>query len=307
MTKTNNNIKLATIIPIFNGLDFTKVALKSLFECFELVDGSKLENKIIVVDDGSTDGSAQWIAENYPDVVILSGDGNLWWSGGINMGIEYALNEWGCDFVLWWNNDIKSDIDYYQHIEKIITSQPESVIIGSKIYYSNEPQRIWSMGGYFNPRNGKKYMYGFKEMDEGQYEQQLEVDWLPGMGTIIHASVFEKIGAVDAHNFPQYHGDSDFTHRAKMEGLKLILEPSLKIWNNTDNSGYRKKKSVKDLKQTLFGLRSNYNIKKDIAFYRIHSQSIWAYQELVRKYFLYLGGFIKWRVIDFFSKNKNID
>jgi len=302
MTKTKK-IKLATIIPIYNGLPFTKVALKSISSCLELTSDSILDNRIIVVDDGSTDGSAEWIAINYPEVIILKGDGDLWWSGGINIGIKHAIQSLKCDFVLWWNNDIKPEFGYYLNLGRILQKQSGPVIIGSKIYYSNEPDMIWSMGGFFNPRNGKKYMIGFKEKDTGQYDLALESDWLPGMGTIIHNSVFDHVGYVDEKLFPQYHGDSDFTYRAKAHGVRIIVEPSLKIWNNTDNSGYRNKKSLKDLKQTLFGLRSNYNISKDLAFYRIHAVSVFAYKELLRKYFLYLGGFIKWRMIELLRKS----
>ena len=296
-------IKLATIIPIYNGLSFTKLALKSIHSCMELVSDSEMDNRIIVVDDGSTDGSADWIAENYPEVIILKGDGNLWWSGGVNVGIKHAIHSLMCDFVLWWNNDVKPDIDYYLNLKKVLQNQSSLNIIGSKIYYSNDPDRIWSMGGYFNSRNGKKYMIGFKEKDTGQYDMPLEADWLPGMGTVIHNSVFDQVGYVNEKLFPQYHGDSDFTYRAKVNGISIIVEPSLKIWNNTDNSGYRKKKSLKDLRQTMFGLRSNYNIKKDLAFYRIHGTSFFAYRELLRKYFLYLGGFVKWRMIELFRKS----
>lgn len=302
MSITHIKIKLATIFPIFNGLSFTKNALKTIYQGMDLIKDASLENMVIVVDDGSTDGSANWILENYPDVVILKGDGNLWWSGGVNKGIKHAIEILKCDYVLWWNNDIHAEENYYSNVNEVLNHSLPTEIIGSKIYYSNDPKRIWSMGGYFNPGNGKKYMIGFKEMDEGQYERKLEVDWLPGMGTIIHASVFGKIGFVDELNFPQYHGDSDFIYRAKVQGINILIDPSLKIWNNTDNSGFRQKKTVKDLKQSVFGLRSNYNIKKDLKFYRIHSTSFFAYKELIRKYFLFFGGFVKWWFINLFKR-----
>ncbi len=102
---------------------------------------------------------------------------------------------------------------------------------------------------------------------------------------------------LDEKSFPQYHGDSDFTFRAKKIGYKIIVNPVLKIYNDTLHSGIRHNESSKRLMQSLFSIKSNYNISKDYLFYKKHSESTIAYSVLINKYFKYIGGFIKWKLL----------
>jgi GT2 family glycosyltransferase len=153
------------------------------------------------------------------------------------------------------------------------------------------------MGGLFDMKTGFKSLIGSAEPDSELYEKVTTCDWLPGMGTITHKSVYEKIGWLDEENFPQYHGDSDFTLRAKKAGYKVIVHPDLMIFNDTLHSGLRHDKSAKRLVQSLFSIKSNYNIKKDFLFYKKHTVSAKAYSVFLNKYFKYIGGFLKWKVL----------
>lgn len=294
--------KISIIIPVHNGLNHTSSCLKGIFSMISTIDQPE-RVIVIVIDDGSSDGTSDWITNNYPQTVLLKGDGSLWWSGAVNMGSRYAINELDTDFVLWWNNDITPSPDYLENLLKII-DQKQLFLGGSKIYYADVQNKVWSMGGIFDTRNGKKYMIGMGETDKGQFNKIAEVDWLPGMGTFIHRSVFEKTGFVDNAEFPQYHGDSDFTFRAKLAGYSIKVYPELKIWNDKSNSGLLHQNSAKQLIKTLHDVKSNYHILKDIKFYRRYSTSFFAYQTLVYKYCYYIGGFIKWRLYKLIGKFK---
>jgi GT2 family glycosyltransferase len=208
-------IKIGILIPVHNGLDFTTKCLKGLYERIAEKTFLQAEFHIIVIDDGSNDGTSEWIKSNYPQTIVLEGDGNLWWSGGINEGTRFAVEEINCNYLLWWNNDITPSHDYFKNLEDILVNDSPEVA-GSKIYYAHDPQMIWSMGGIFDSGNGKKFMTGMNQKDSEEYITVHKADWLPGMGTILHRSVIDKIGLLDAKNFPQYHGDSDFTLRAKL-------------------------------------------------------------------------------------------
>jgi GT2 family glycosyltransferase len=228
---------------------------------------------------------------------LLQGDGNLWWSGGINSGVRYAIKNLGCEYTLWWNNDIITENNYFNTLFEILDNDHVE-IAGSKIYYADRPNVIWSMGGIFNTKTGEKYMIGMNEYDSDQQNLVKEVDWLPGMGTVIHKSVYEKIGYVDNESFPQYHGDSDFTFRAKLAGFKIIVYPNLKIWNDKSNSGLLHDNKYKTLVNSLKSIKSNYHVGKDIHFYKRHATSIFAYQTLAVKYCYYVGGFFKWKILN---------
>ena len=291
-------IKLSIIMPVFNGLGYTKNCLKKLYE---LLGNPQLNyhTDIILVDDCSTDGTKNWVNLNYPDTIILKGNGSLWWSGGINMGMNWALKELKADYILWWNNDIVPANDYFKVLESIFSSNGIETIIGSKIYCYGKDSIIWSMGGKFDPKIGKRYMEGFMQQDSDSFSTKTEADWLPGMGTIIPANVINKIGLLDETNFPQYHGDSDYTLRAKNQGIKIKVVPELKIWNHTGNSGELHNFEFKGLISSLTSIKSIYNIKKDLLFYKKYSSSYIAYLFLLKLYLNYIGGFFKWKILSY--------
>jgi len=298
------NKVVAVIIPVFNGLNFTKICLQSLDELRDYSGFATEQLQVVVVDDGSKDGTHEWIRENCPWVHVLTGDGSLWWSGGINTGVRFALDELNSDYILWWNNDIISHRDYIKNLFNIISKSPENVLIGSKIFVIGSNELIWGMGGKFDPVSGDRYMYGEQQADSSFFQSPLDVDWFPGMGTTIHRSVFEKIGYLDEINFPQYHGDSDYTFRAKKAGFTLIAYPELVIYNDVSNTGIKHNGSFKDLRKSLFSIKSNYNIRKDISFFRIHATTFKAYRTLFKKYFRYVGGFIKWKLLNLIGIRK---
>ncbi len=297
--------KIAILIPVHNGLNFTQKCLKSLNDIFQNMGDVQGKFTIVIIDDGSTDQTKEWIRVNFPETVILEGNGQLWWSGGINKGIDYAIKESGFEYILWWNNDIHCAPDYFTNLLRIIKEVPAEMIVGSKIYFADDQQIIWSMGGLFDPQTGKKFTIGMNEVDSIDFEKITEADWLPGMGTLIHKSVFKKVGQVNDKDFPQYHGDSDFTYRAKLAGYQIRVFPQLRIWNDKSNSGLEHYNSLRMLIRSLNNIKSNYHLGKDFLFYRRHASSWIAYKTLFLKYYFYIGGFLKWKILSLLGIKKN--
>ena len=299
-------LKIALLIPIYNGLEYTKACLKSIHLFLDKNSSQQANFSIVVIDDASTDGSYEWISSNYPSVHLLKGTGNLWWSGGINLGVRYAIDQLAADYILWWNNDIISDPNYFKNLIHVLENNETSTVIGSKIYLAQKENTVWSMGGLFDPYTGEKDMIGRGVPDSESFNEIVECDWLPGMGTVIHRSVYDKIGMLDEKNFPQYHGDSDFTYRAKLAGFNIIVNPTLKIYNDTRNSGLKHDESLKKLMQSLFSTKSNFNIRKNVLFYRKYVKSIKAYKVLFKNYFKYIGGFFKWKILGLLGVKRKI-
>jgi GT2 family glycosyltransferase len=95
---------LCILIPVYNKLEYTK---KCLADLINNLNGNFAKSvSIVVIDDGSKDGTESWIHAKYPEIVVLRGNGKLFWSGAINLGIKYAIYQEGFEYILFWNNDV---------------------------------------------------------------------------------------------------------------------------------------------------------------------------------------------------------
>jgi GT2 family glycosyltransferase len=298
--------KIFFVIPVFNRLKYTKECLKILEDNQESTFFKNNTIEIVIADDGSTDGTHEWVKTNYPKVVVLKGSGNLWYSGSMNLGISYALKDASCDYIMIWENDIFPDESFFKNLQKIIEQSKNPDIICAKIFFRNPPDRIFSMGGYFNLKTGRKEIIGYMKPDSHEFNNVLSVDWFCGQGVLVPRVVFDKIGLFDANAFPQYHGDSDFALRAKKAGFSILVHPELRVWNDTETSGlsHIKNKSLKIFIRSLYSIRSNNNISKDIKFYRRHTTSARAYLTLVKSYVWYIGSYLMWKTLGLFHIEK---
>jgi len=285
---------ISIVCPVYNGLEYTKKCLKSLSSTVEYCSFKK-DISIIFVDDGSTDGTGNWINNNYPEVIILKGNGNLWWSGAMNVGAKYALAH-KAQYVLLINNDNIFEMDY---LEKLINfaKNRNFKIVGSKIM-DIANNSTWSLGGYFNKNTGKFGMY--KSVPEAE-KPYFPVDWLPGMGTLIHRSVFEDIGYWDEKKFPQYYSDADFILRAKEKGIIAYVYPEIMIWDDLSNTGIIHNGNFLKLIRSLFSIRSNNNILISSKFIIAHSNNPFGiFNFLINKYGRYFGGYAKHKIYNLF-------
>lgn len=286
------------LIPVHNNLHLTKQCIPNLTKAIDLDKNKSVRYSITVIDDGSTDGTEEWLKNHFPHVSLLKGDGNLWWSGGINRGARHAFMQKQNDFVLLWNNDVIPKANYFTELSELIASIDQETIIGSKICDLNNPDKIWCMGGKFNPVNGRKYMVVDESKNDTDPGKPTTMDWLTGMGTLIPKKTIEIIGYWDEKHFPQYFGDTDFTYRAKLAGFKILVYRNLVIYNDTSNTGIMHGDKFSQLMKSLVSMRSKYNIKKEWRFYRRYAKSWRAYFPLLIKYLRYIGGFLKWKLLN---------
>lgn len=255
-----NMPKISIVTPIYNGIAHTLEYLESLTKIVYP------NYEIIIVDDGSTDGSSETIARAFPQVRLLKGDGNLWWSGATNLGIADALSR-GTDFILTMNNDVQAASDCLDALCGCACDNA-GAIVGGKIYFMDEPNRIWSAGGELSWWNGKTLvLLGHGCADSPGFSQRRKVDFFTGMCVLIPASVFMRIGYYDAIDFPQYHADTEFTLRAKAAGIPLIFEPTARIWNRVESTFMQRflkhgSLTCHDIKELLTSFRSPMNIKE---------------------------------------------
>ncbi|MBT0653155.1 glycosyltransferase family 2 protein [Geobacter luticola] len=215
--------RVVIIILNWNGKDDTS-------ECLESLNALTYSNyEIIVVDNGSTDGSQRYIKEKYPQVLLMETGQNLGFTGGNNRGITAALQK-NADYVLLLNNDTVVDGQFLDELVFAGESRKDVGILNPKIYYYDEPRLLWYAGGNISLLQGLSRHFGFQEIDHGQYDTTREVNFITGCAFLIKREVIEKIGPLD-DNFFCYSEDADWSLRAIKAGYKGLYVPSSRIWH----------------------------------------------------------------------------
>ena len=253
------------VIPVFNRLEFTRDCLNSLRK------QTYGEFKVIVVDDGSTDGTYQHLKDNYPEVIILQGDGNLWWTGATNMGVRKALelsasNE---DYILTLNNDLVVIPEYLQELMSV-AKQEKPCVVGSVSVNIKDINKVEFAGLKWNKITAK---YSRPKEFETSYNELsaqhlfIETDLLTGRGTLIPIILFKQIGLFDQQNFPHYAADDDFSLRSKKSGYNLLVATKAVVKSHVDESGLevinrnrKGRKTFAHLRESFSSIRSGTNL-----------------------------------------------
>jgi len=239
------------VTSVHNSLSHTKKFLESFSH------QTYKNYQITLVDDGSTDGTKDFISKTYPTVKILSGDGTLWWTGGINLCIAYVMKSAKKgDFILTINNDCVVEREY---IQKIVTtsSKFKKSIIGS-LEIEQATGRIhtgylhvdWSKGIWLN------------QVDE--VNNIKSCDHLSTKGTLFPIEVFQKIGLLDQDRLPHYGSDFEFTNRARLNSFNLLLDPACIVYCDHERTGLtRVSRSVgySEVYKLIWSMKSTINVK----------------------------------------------
>lgn len=257
------NPRIFIISAVHNNLKHTKELLKAL-------NNQTYSNyQTIIVDDGSTDGTKEFIKKNYPQVKVLQGNGNLWWTGALHKGIDYILKKSSKkDFLLTINNDCVIKKNYLSTILSVAKNHKMS-IVGSLAVEKNNPQKTLDAGVKINWENGE-----FQKLKKEKNKKiQDKINTLSTKGTLYPIKVFRKIGNFDKKHFPHYVSDYEFACRAQKNGFKLLLSYESVVYNDSMRTGFGTRQKREDLKiknifSLLFSRKSQVNIIDQVNFIR---------------------------------------
>jgi GT2 family glycosyltransferase len=203
---------------------------KDTLECLASLQQLTYPNaRIIVVDNSSSDGTGDAIRSAFPNIELIVNNSNLRFAGGNNVGIRQSL-EGGAEYVLMLNNDTVVDPEFLGRLVEAAESGRKIGIVGPKIYYFDDPKRIWFAGGLIKWWRGRVTHIGIREVDNGEYDVTTEVDYITGCCMLIKREVIETIGMLDERYYI-YGEDVDLCVRALRSGYKSVYVPSSRVWH----------------------------------------------------------------------------
>ena len=197
------------IIPVHNRREFTLRCLASLHD-----QGILAAMQVIVVDDGSTDGTHEAVNAEFPQVILLPGDGNLFWTGAIECGMRHALAH-GATSIVWLNDDVRP---HTGAIDRVVTEAERlQGIASAQGYFQAGPEKRWFFDLVFRGPGG------LQTKPVSAPAELSNVDACRGNLVAISRAVVDQIGYPDLRNIPHYNGDTDYTLRASQAGLPCVV------------------------------------------------------------------------------------
>jgi GT2 family glycosyltransferase len=170
--------------------------------------GDLAKFQVVVVDDGSIDGTAEAVQRNYPEVTLLYGDGNLWWAGAIALGMQYALDQ-QAEYIFWLNDDCLPQGNCLSKMLEFLQER-HMAVVGARCLEKSSQAPI--------PTGCQK-----RRALTASPEEVLAVEDLSGYLVGMTANITELLGLPDAQKFPQYGGDAIYTLQASRAKIGIYI------------------------------------------------------------------------------------
>jgi len=252
------------IIPSHNRI----ALLRRCLECLALQTDTNFS--AVVVNDGSSDGTAQMLAEDFPQFGVIEGDGNLWWTGAVDAGIQALLakyrdnaSQMQDDAVILFNDDLEFDADFLTTIRKLSDSDAKT-LIGSVVLNIADRSTIVRGGALMNWWTAKiTQLNQGKSIESFADDYTTEVYTVSGRGVLIPLSVFVELGSYNVAHYPQ-HGDVELPVRAARAGYQLKAYYQSRVYCHFDleNDINTSTHGLRDVKKLLFDQRSYLNLRE---------------------------------------------
>lgn len=258
LTATKSSIQpiVYVIIPVFNRIHFTRTCL------IQLEKQTYRKIVVVVVDDGSSDGTSQMITEEFPTVTLMRGNGNLWWLGAINLALQHIMVKSDeTDLVIFLNDDLIFKDSLIEALVRTHEKNPHAII--SSVESIQGTNDIISNGGYvinWWVAKGENLNAG-RSLHEFPRGHTVKVSLQNGRGVLFPMNVFREIGLLDTRYV--HMGDLEFSVRAEKHGYELLKAYDAVVYHYKNNPKGIKKTVYRwsDLHTYLTDERSYANIR----------------------------------------------
>ncbi len=233
-TTSNSSVALSAIVLNWNGGDETSACLNSLAEV------SWPQITVVLADNGSVDGSADRLAAEHEQLVVLRHGSNLGFAEGNNRALAHAFDVLGADWACLLNSDVlvtpeifRSLLDAAQTWEA--QGKGEVGALGPVLMYRDRPDVVWARGGKVGPKLNVTQLLGHGEAHVAARSIPEDVDYLPGTCLLISRKAWETVGGLDEQFFC-YLEDADWGVRMHKAGLATLVVPAALAYHGLSSS-----------------------------------------------------------------------
>jgi hypothetical protein len=276
---------VSVIIPHWNGID-------TLAECLESLRRSTYPRlEVIVVDNGSTDGSPDWLRERHPEITLVENDRNYGYAGGCNRGVPMSRGT----YVLFLNNDTIQEPGWIEPLIERLEQNPHIAAVQPKIlnYYQRERfDYAGGAGGHldllcFPFARGRIFLE--QEVDRGQYDQAEPIFWASGTACLVRKKLFLEAGGFD-ETFFAHMEEIDLCWRLQLMGYEIWSEPRSVVYHKNAVSlpMDHPRKFYLNHRNSLFMLLANYSLPLALYLFPLRYLLEWVA-------FLYALTFLDWK------------
>jgi GT2 family glycosyltransferase len=217
----------AVIIANWNGKKYLK-------DCFESLLAQTYRNfKIVFVDNGSEDGSVDFVRENFPQTEIIRLEQNTGFSKGYNIGMKKALEDKSIDYVIVLNNDTKLDEKYLEKMVSCALAHPDAASIQPKVMNFFDKEKI-DCAGILLSVDGVATNRGYGENGK-KYDEEKEIFGATGAASLFTRKALEKTKLSEGEYFDNSHfafyEDVDLAWRLRLAGFRSFYCPKSVVWH----------------------------------------------------------------------------
>jgi GT2 family glycosyltransferase len=255
------------LLPVHNRKKTTEKFILSL------VSQTYKDFRLILIDDGSKDGTAEMVLSYLPQTVLIQGDGNLWWAGSLQKGYEWLMRYADdTDICLIINDDTVFDRNFLSTGRELLSKKNKTLLLAQ--CYSQQNASLIDVGVHV----------AWKQFTFTQAKSIKEINCLSTRGLFLTISDFKIIGGFYPRILPHYFSDYEFTIRAYNKGYQLITNPDLKLYVDQETTGLHKIKSsnFKDFTAQYFSKRNPTNPIYKIVFLWLASPYPWKIYIIMR-------------------------
>ncbi len=210
------------LVPVHNRREITR----RFIHCLE--QQTYRDYQLVLIDDGSTDGTAEMVQQQIRSLTVIRGNGNWWWGGALHEGYKWLLacNAASTDIVLIINDDTEFEQDFLEKALITLRNRPRTFLLSQ--CYSRQSGQLLDAGVHVDWER-----FSFDQASTGK-----PVNCISTRGLFFRIGDFRAVGGFHPFLLPHYLSDYEFTIRAGRKGMALVSEPSVKVRLDESTTGY---------------------------------------------------------------------